>query len=339
MGGCDPGGTKLKLLQYPEELRLSLHRLNILPDYANVPLFQEFNSPLGGTGLQALVDIPFGFPIISEPELFSRVEGQRLTRAQKGFANFKALSCPDDPWTADRTFGANSFGMGTTAQNQEIHGIFLQSSRLNHSCVPNAHFAWNRTSQRLTVHAIENIPRDNEILVNYRIGNYRETRDARRAELSEHYGFICTCRACDQRPLFGSKSEERRRQIRDLDDYIERNRNSKSTDVRARLLANIRASITLLNKEGLIYPRLADMYSEAVWWYEKEMERATGAEHSGYKVACLETALQIARDQLYLDVACNGHDSPVVQERLNDIAELKQKGMNSHNYSLRSSRR
>ena len=43
-------------------MRLSLHRLNILPDYAKGPSFQEFN-----VGLQNLRDIPLGFPIISEP--------------------------------------------------------------------------------------------------------------------------------------------------------------------------------------------------------------------------------------------------------------------------------
>ena len=109
--------------------------------------------------------------------------------------------------------------------------------------------------------------------------------------------------------------------------------------MREQLLANIQTSITLLNKVGLIYPQLADMYSEAVWWYQVEVQRATRAEHSRYNVACLEKALQIARDKLYLDVACNGHDSPVIEETLNTIAELKQMNISGHSYRLRSSRR
>ena len=326
------------LLKYPKELRLSLHRLNILPNYANIPLCDRFNS-FGGVGLQALRDIPFGTPIFSEPELFSKAEGREVTQTQARIRGFQELICPFDSDTADARFYANSFTIGKDRQGRRLDGIFLKSSRFNQSCVPNAYFTWNSNSQRLTVHAIVNIREGEEIFVNYYAEDYGKTRGERQEALSATYNFVCTCRACDQRPAFGLKSEERRRQIHDLHEYIKNNRNSNQTHVREQLLANIQASITLLNKVGLIYPQLADMYSEAVWWYQVEVDRATRAEHSRYKVACLEKALQFARDQLCLDVACNGHDSPVVEETLKTIADLKQMNISGHSYRLRSSHR
>ena len=317
-------GIRLMLPKYPEELRLSLHRLNLLPGYANVTLFQEFDSTLGGRGLRALKNIPFGSPIISESVFFSILKDETVTPAQAHLPEFQALSCPDNPWTPDRTFVANSFGMGSNAQNVEIQGIFLQSSRLNHSCVPNAHFAWNSNSDRLTVHAIQNIPEGQEILVNYRAGDYTKTRDERRHELFSHYGFNCNCRACNWRTDFGRKSEGHRKELHQLWAYIDQTRNYTLKSVRDKLLEKIRASVTTLNLEWLTYPHLADMYSEASWYHQVEMRRATRADHCRYKVSCLENALHFAREKLFLDVACSGHDSPVVEEALEEIAKLKQ---------------
>ena len=336
------------LPKYPEELRLSLYRLNFLPDYANVPLFQVFDSPLGGKGLQALRDIPLGFPIISEPELFQRVEKQSVTCTQRNLAGFRALSCPVNPWEPDRTFTANSFGMGNNAQGKEIHGIFLQSSRLNHSCVPNAHFAWNSTLGRLTVHAVEKIPRDGEILINYRMGSYRNARNARREELSTDYGFICTCSACEPSPEFGPPSEKRRRQMRSLKANIKQNKHSIEPAVRNQRLANIHKFIALLRQEGLFYPQIPDMLMRGIEWHQKELDRATnGIEHAMYKVKCVEAALNMARQKLDMDVACTGYSSPEVRETLTLIGHLKQRDISGEaerrderpGYNLRSSRR
>ena len=329
-------------------MRLSLHRLNILPDYANVPLFQEFNSPLGGVGLQALRDIPLGFPIISEQELFSRVKGQRVTGTQKSLAGFRALSCPVDPWTADRTFAANSFGMGCNVRDQEIQGVFLQSSRLNHSCVPNAHFAWNSTLGRLTVHAVDFIPRNNEILINYRRGSYRNGRDARREELSTDYTFICTCSACEPSAEIGSASEQRRKEMRSLKANIKQNKHSTQPAVRNQRLANIQKFILLLRQEGLVYPQIPDMLMRGIKWYRKELEHATnGNEHARYRAKCVEDALHVARQKLDWDVACTGYGSPEVRQTLTLIGDLKQNDMpceverrEEHpGYNLRSSGR
>ena len=284
---------------------------------------EQSNSVVAGVGLRALVDIPFGFPIISEVGLFSKAKGVPVNRTHAELDDFRALSCPTIPWTSDRVFAANSFGMGKTG-SKENQGIFPTASRLNHSCVPNAYFAWNWKSKTLTVHALTPIPSGNEILVDYRVLNYLKTGDERRQELSDDYHFVCNCPACEPNTDFSAASEDRRRQMRELEQQIKDDKRSTVPDVRNQRLANIKKSILLLQQEGLVYPHQADMYDEEIEWYQKELKYVTtGAEHARYKARCLEEALQVARNKLCLDVACTGYNSPCVKSTLNLIDKLK----------------
>ena len=306
-----------------EELHLSLKRLGFAPSYADVALFSQFPSPLGGLGVRAMENIPFGTPIISEGELFSIVKDRRVNQTQAGLEQFQALSCPFQPATPDDRFRANSFAMGRdTRSGKEKQGIFVRSSRFNHSCVPNAHFAWNWRLKRLTVHAIVDISKGEEIFVNYRNDEYLDTRAERVQALSDDYNFDCTCPACKPNTVFGIASEERRRRMRDLQDDIVLNRTSTVAGDKIQLLADIKFFMVLLRQEGLLYPQLADMYEEEVMWYSREMG-STGAENSWYKGRCLEEALEAARQKLDLDVTCNGYAAPEVTKTLKLIINLK----------------
>lgn len=316
--------------KYSEELRLSLQSLGLLPTYANLPLYERFDSPLGGLGLRATRDIPPGTPIISESALFSKLEGRNVTIAQANLAGFAELSCPglspglSDQKTSDARFRANSFAMGTDRKRNIKEGIFLEPSRLNQSCVPNANFAWNRISKRITVHAIDRIPRGEEIFVNYNNQAYHNTRDERRTEFSRDYHFNCTCRACDPNTDFGRDSQDRRRQMHDLQGNIDRIMHSNTPADRKVLHAHIQDFISLLKKEGLFYPQLADLYDQEVRWNMVEMEQAKSeAAHDGYWARCREDALRVAREKLRLDVACNGPESSEVKKTLELIEQLK----------------
>lgn len=229
-----------------EELHLSLKRLGIAPSYADVALFSQFRSPLGGLGLRATVHIPSGTPIISEGELFSIAKDRGVNQAQAGLEQFQALSCPFQPATPDDRFRANSFAMGSTRSGKEKQGIFVRSSRFNHSCVPNAHFAWNWKLKRLTVHAIVDISKGEEIFVNYRNDEYLNTRAERVRALSDDYNFNCTCLACGLNILSGIVSEERRRRMRDLKDDITLDPSSTVADEKFQVLADIKFFIVLL---------------------------------------------------------------------------------------------
>ncbi|KAI1401169.1 SET domain-containing protein [Hypoxylon fuscum] len=76
-------------------------------------------------------------------------------------------------------------------------GIFPLFSRMEHSCVPNAHNSWNPTLERLTIHAIHDIKADEQIFVDF-IGNVNRTRQQRAASLITTWGIICNCQACTE---------------------------------------------------------------------------------------------------------------------------------------------
>ena len=277
-----------------------------------------------------MVDIPLGTPIISEPALFCITDNGTtsnwIPRAeQASMVEFQNLRCPD-PITPKNRFQVNSFMMGTDQDGNEIHGIFKQSSRLNHSCRPNAHFAWNSISERLTVHAIDDVPAETEIFISYRYEDYSRTTIQRQQKLCDDYGFNCTCRACDLNTRNGRRSAKRESEMRSIKNAIKGDIGSMVQTSRTRLIGNIRNLGMLLGKEGLVYPQQADLYGDEIQWYREEMERTANGttDHPGYKEWCREGALQAARKRLDLDIAATGYDSPDVMRTLTLIREVKE---------------
>ena len=89
-------------------------------------------------------------------------------------------------------------------------GVFDMSSRINHSCIPNAHHTNNPVLGEETIYAICDIKAGEEILVNY-LGpkSTYDMRNTRIAQLRECYGFTCQCPACTD----SSGSSDQRRQL------------------------------------------------------------------------------------------------------------------------------
>ena len=50
----------------------------------------------------------------------------------------------------------------------QASGLYPLTSRLNHSCAPNAWANWNSRTQRMTVHALGALPAGEEVRVDYR---------------------------------------------------------------------------------------------------------------------------------------------------------------------------
>ncbi|KAJ6779592.1 hypothetical protein PWT90_08508 [Aphanocladium album] len=73
-------------------------------------------------------------------------------------------------------------------------GVFALYSRINHSCIPNAHNAYNASIGRLTVHAIRTIHAGEQITVTYIDGSCRTKKQ--RNSMLEKWGFVCSCEAC-----------------------------------------------------------------------------------------------------------------------------------------------
>ena len=74
-------------------------------------------------------------------------------------------------------------------------GVFQHYSRINHSCIPNVHNAYNPSLDRLTVHAVRQTNKGEEILTSY-IDGYCRTHEQRQQSLNEWGFFKCSCRCC-----------------------------------------------------------------------------------------------------------------------------------------------
>lgn len=102
-------------------------------------------------------------------------------------------------------------------QNNDGAAIFYDCSRINHSCLPNAFFAWNNNIAQQTIHAISMIKEGEEVTISYVDPFHNKV--ARAWEL-HHYGFSCRCRACgddlNNDDKFAGESCERRFRLRAL---------------------------------------------------------------------------------------------------------------------------
>ncbi|EHK40673.1 uncharacterized protein TrAtP1_013336 [Trichoderma atroviride] len=90
-------------------------------------------------------------------------------------------------------------------------GLFLDAARINHSCRPNAHKSWNENLQRLTVHAVRDIERGQEITISY-LGETLSYIE-RQAILKQRFRFDCGCDLCSATQFQRLKSDSRIRTI------------------------------------------------------------------------------------------------------------------------------
>lgn len=117
----------------------------------------------------------------------------------------------------------NAMSWGVNSQGS---AVFETASRINHSCIPSAHFAWNQNLDggrgMETVHVVRDVADGEEILLSY-CDPFYETA-LRRWQL-KHYNFACDCKACVEVALdgtisdadsFAAASAERRYRLREI---------------------------------------------------------------------------------------------------------------------------
>lgn len=129
-------------------------------------------------------------------------------------------------------------------------GIYPTASRINHSCVPNAFFAWNEFLRQITVHAIRDISVGDEVLICY-CDPFEGV--AMRAEHLRRYGFICQCTACAAGPAM-DLSEKNRHRLRVLSDETEERQQAgthQTPDKVEELMRMLLEMVGLLIQEGL----------------------------------------------------------------------------------------
>ena len=143
------------------------------------------------------------------------------------------------------------FGIYSTNAHQmdsDHSGIFLEVSRFNHSCSPNARYSWNPDIKRMRVYALRDIACGDEIFVSYLASRsvYGSSREERQTGLMKKYMFTCACTACGLQGPAAVASDKRRLQINALWESVPYFPPQQTRD---RLLAIVQA-IHLLEEEG-----------------------------------------------------------------------------------------
>lgn len=118
---------------------------------------------------------------------------------------------------------AMAFDLQNGVGRDKEGACFAVACRFNHSCVPNVHCAWNGRLKRQTIHALRDIAKGEELVVNY-LAELAMPTEARRRRLREGFGFECMCAACTLVADAQQASDRRRARIRELAVMVRRTR-------------------------------------------------------------------------------------------------------------------
>lgn len=326
--------------QQQAEITIALRTLG-LSSFTQDPAYAKRKIGEDNWGLRAKRYIRPGTLILEEKPLFyicrrksdlSVTAINEIRRKRDANPDFNKLFCPAIPKvtaanpTGDQTPSRFQFNRFQLSLPEERQAIFYIASRLNHSCLPNAFFEWNPKSGHLTVYAIRDIQKGEEILVSYMNRDWHLTRHERQEALFDGHEFDCDCEACHQGPGLNALRAYGREQISTIwtrakayDDYVLANVPTPEKRLQHFFtLKNLRERVTV---EGLAYPalasvckRLADHCNEELGlrqgWYEDQLYP--------FKMDGLEAA----RDKLRLDIMANGQDAPMIADTLRWMAGL-----------------
>ncbi|MCJ1325601.1 hypothetical protein MMC10_002264 [Thelotrema lepadinum] len=223
-----------------------------------------------GHGLVAAATIPKGTRILSEPPLFKVPRGgtskdrirELVSQAVAGLADEKRqefFSLHNSFEEDGPEFGrarTNALPLGSHAM--EV-GLFLRSSRINHSCVQNAQNTWNEDLHQITIHAICDIAKGEEITILYLTDH--ENRAARHQALQAKFRFTCSCSLCTLPDDEREKSDKRCDEILKLDKQIGDGMMIFSAPMQA--LHNVHKLLNLLDDEGLADASVPRAYYDA----------------------------------------------------------------------------
>eukprot|EP00746_Dinoflagellata_sp_MGD_P027746 gnl/MRDRNA2_/MRDRNA2_165513_c0_seq1.p1 gnl/MRDRNA2_/MRDRNA2_165513_c0~~gnl/MRDRNA2_/MRDRNA2_165513_c0_seq1.p1 ORF type:complete len:379 (-),score=45.78 gnl/MRDRNA2_/MRDRNA2_165513_c0_seq1:162-1298(-) len=142
-------------------------------------------------------------------------------------------------------FRTNSYPCGT--QPSAAKGLFLQMSRFNHSCSPNAFLSWDETTGSLQLRAIKDISPKDEICVCYVDPSF--PCSVRQKDFQRELGFTCRCMFCQTSDASAKRlSDKNRSRIQKL-----REKKACISDP-AQYLACCIETIDLYAQEGLVMP-------------------------------------------------------------------------------------
>jgi len=224
-----------------------------------------------GRGVLAATFISKGTRIICEPPLFrvprggsskerlhettlKTITGLNEEQRQQFLALHNAFSGESGPELG--RVRTNALPLGSDAIEG---GIFLDSSRINHSCIQNAQNTWNEDLQKLTIHALRDISEGEEITIFYLTD--RPNRRARHEALLSSFRFTCSCSLCSLPTDERHKSDKNLDEIKRLDELVGNGMTVISAPLQA--LRNIRKLLALLDNEGIADASIPRAYYDA----------------------------------------------------------------------------
>ena len=212
------------------------YRLGNTPDRKGLGLFATRNIKVGECIISdtALLIMPR----LSTPQQVEKAASKLTEECKKMYYQLhnNKLIQPLDKFRATNIFMTNGLALGTDPTEA---AVFPVVSRINHSCKPNVYHSWNTFLNEETVYAIRDIRENEEILTSYVIAY--KTRKDRITELEKKFRFTCTCEVCSLKGQQLKESDDRRRELAELDkdtyDTLSRKRfNAAIRKVERRLL-------------------------------------------------------------------------------------------------------
>jgi hypothetical protein len=87
---------------------------------------------------------------------------------------------------------------GQIPSDAPITGLFIETARLRHSCVPNCYAHYNQAMNVMSVHTLKPIQSDEELTLSTIPAVYYHNATERAEELKTKFGIMCTCEACNR---------------------------------------------------------------------------------------------------------------------------------------------
>lgn len=269
-------------------------------------LYNVLPSPGEGLGCFSTTSIPAGTLILAETPLFHVREPRTNSCVINAFSHL--TSSQQEQYLTLHALDSKNRGAALVVdifnanawQTGSCTSILPLAARFNHSCIPNASFAWNSRLSQITVHAIVVIPANAQINLSYELPY--QTVSSRREKLSA-YGFVCSCIACG----YGSIASDIRRSrmvVLEARIRVRRKQLWRSQVPRAAL-----ELVKLLKEEGLVGEALGLAYHDV----------AAGWKRHGR----LDLAVRYALKELDVCVMCYGTNSPYLDTTTAYLQDLK----------------
>ncbi|KAF5378136.1 hypothetical protein D9615_007522 [Tricholomella constricta] len=186
------------------------------PPAAPLYTFEIGDAGAKGLGMFALRDIPSGALVLVEhpvivapyllgmsvplPEVYAELFGRLPAEACHELMALANSRSTEDCDLLEGIVRTNALGIQLEVPdvpNPELtthRAVFLNTSRCNHSCGPNARWEWDTNTFALYLSAVRPIQKGEEITINYI--SCTQPRHERHATLFALYNFTCACPSC-----------------------------------------------------------------------------------------------------------------------------------------------